>query len=173
MKLSTMAQLLTQLAYAYPNTKLPTDAEGMKGVASVWVQALHGLDEQYVVQAVREWIQNEEWFPSPAGIRHGAISLQLGIKSEPEAWSAALFMVNSRDPKVYERTGTLVRGAVRDIGGPKALTEGVDTLKVREAFLRAYRARVQAEFVSAGRDNNSLAYSVAPQLGGEVGSEAR
>lgn len=164
MKPATMANLLRDLAYAYPNTKLPGDPKGMGGTARVWMEALGDLEEQHVVAAVREWIQNEEWFPSPAGIRHKAISLQLGIMPEVEAWSRAVYMVSSRDAKVYEETDSLIRGAVRDAGGARAITEGIDTHRVREAFLKAYRARIQSAYINKGRDNNSLAYRVSDAL---------
>lgn len=152
MRLSTMAQLLTNLAYAYPNTKLPSDNAGIAGVGRVWVEALHGIGEEYIHAAVNEWIQNEPWFPSPSGIRHMAIRRQLGLLEENAAWTTAVKMVESRDAKVYQVTDGIVKATVRDVGGPKAFTEGTDMGRLRESFLRAYRQRITDVFKEASED---------------------
>lgn len=57
------AQILTVLSGAYPNQEV-TDETAM-----LWANAFAGDSMSDVKVAVIDWINNEQWWPTPAGIR--------------------------------------------------------------------------------------------------------
>lgn len=146
MRLSSMMELLVDLAYAYPNTKLPSDTGAQEGFAKVWHSVLGELDEQYVQSAVQQWIKTEQWFPAPAQIRQIAIRLQTGMPIPAQAWNDVVATVNSRDPERWKATHAVAISALRDIGGPQVITLATDLPRVRDSFLKAYDSRVQELF---------------------------
>lgn len=147
MKLSSVMSVLSDLAYAYPNTKLPTDQAGQEGIARVWHAVLGELDEQYVQEAVKQWVMTEQWFPAPAQIRKVAIQRQTGLMAPSQAWNAVVTMVESRDSSVWKATHTIAKQALRDIGGPHTITASTDLTWVRDRYLKAYDERVQGVYI--------------------------
>lgn len=146
MKPSAVLDVLLDLSYGYPNTKLPDDQEGMKGLTRVWHEVLGEIEDEFVWQAAKQWIKTEQWFPAPAQIRKAAIRLQTGMPIPAQAWNDVVATVNSRDPERWKATHAVAISALRDIGGPQVITLATDLPRVRESFLKAYDSRVQELF---------------------------
>lgn len=166
MKLSKMADLLIDLSYAYPNAKLPTEPGSQEGFARVWHGALGELDEQHVQAAVKQWIKTEQWFPTPAQIRQAAIRLQTGLPAPGVAWEQAQRAASSRDRSVYDSIHTVALMALRDIGGPAAITNATDLGRVRESYLKSYAERVGSVYVAPDIVTENVMPSV--RLGGDL-----
>lgn len=64
------AKVLTVLSGAYPATEVTEET------AMLWDSVFASDPYELVAVAVRDWITNEEWWPTPAGIRSRIRSLR-------------------------------------------------------------------------------------------------
>lgn len=165
MKPSDVAEVLSDLLYAYPNTKMPDDDIGRQGVVRVWHGVLGDLENDHVRRAVSNWLNTEQWFPAPAQIRQEAIRIQNRLPSPHVAWNDVMDAVSSRSAEVWEQKHPVAIRALRDVGGPHAVTTASNITFVRDAFIKAYNARVHEVFIdpSAGTTSPAIGAQRATQ----------
>lgn len=141
MKHSETVNVISYLLDAVP-ARAGVDLSNISDMARVWHEVLGDLPVESVQYAVAAWLRTQKFFPYPAEIRRRAIVHMASLPDAATAWEIALVTARSGDLTVWEQTHPVIAGALRDIGGARAVNESTDLTWIHKAFVEAYEARI-------------------------------
>ena len=155
------ANVITYLRAAYPTSNALPTREGM----SIWFEDLKELDGQVCMKAMKEYVRNNDYPPTIAGIRKGCMSEIKGFaKPWDKAWSEVLAAVKKHGTygslEAMKSFDELTKKSVKSVGGFYAIcttNEGRDLNYVRRDFKETYED-YKKEYDSKAQANGILPY---------------